>query len=160
MLFDISLKAMLMGFNGLLIESHHNPEQALSDKDQQITPADLSVMLDRLTRILGKSEREAFTPADNIDELRLQIDSFDQELLGTLMERMRVSRMIGKCKQNGKMDVFQSGRWKELLDSRLAQSKFMGLREEFVKSIFNFIHEESVTTQLCSEIEHKYVTLK
>lgn len=141
----VAMKAMDLGFDGLIIESHCNPDEAWSDKNQQLTPVDLKTLIERIARraAAGVTTEES----DNLEELRSQIDYCDHELLFTLFDRMRVSEKIGKYKKERSLSVIQMNRWAEILSSRLSEGSKMGLREEFVEGLFNYIHQESVNLQ-------------
>jgi chorismate mutase len=141
----VATKAMDLGFDGLIIESHYNPDEALSDKNQQLTPADLKILIDKLARRTTSSL--PVEESENLEDLRSQIDYCDHELLFTLLDRMRVSEKIGQYKKNRSLAILQMNRWNEILNSRLSEGRRMGLREEFVEGLFNYIHQESVNLQ-------------
>jgi len=145
LIYQVAKKALSLGFDGLIIESHIDPDNALSDKDQQVTPDNLISELSKLY-----SERlatEKGEEQEDLDELRNHIDSCDHDLLMTLVNRMKVSEKIGKFKKEKKLSVFQQNRWNELLESRLSEGKDIGLSEEFIAGLFKFIHQESVNRQ-------------
>jgi len=131
-----------MGFDGLIVESHCNPDSALSDMSQQITPEVLNFILNSLSL-----RSETFT-TENINLLRQQIDSVDNELLEILNKRMRVCREIGQYKKEHGMTVLQTGRYDDILRSRVALANEMGLNPDFIRNILTLIHEESVRLQL------------
>lgn len=138
----LSQQAMDLGFDGLIIETHCKPDCAWSDKDQQITPEVLSVILNTLVI------RETSQPTENLASLRQQIDQLDDQLLELLAKRMRVSTEIGLFKKANNMSVLQSGRYDEILTKRIKQGVELGMSEEFIQIILEAIHEESVRTQL------------
>lgn len=131
-----------MGFNGLIVESHCNPDCALSDMSQQVTPEVLNFILNSLA-----IRSETYT-TENITLLRQQIDGVDNELLEILNKRMRICREIGQYKKEHGMTVLQAGRYDDILRSRIAQAKEMGLNPEYIREILVLIHEESVRMQL------------
>ena len=138
----LSQQAFDMGFDGLIIESHCNPDCAWSDAAQQITPERLGEILRKLVL------RDTPVEAENLAQLRGQIDELDNELLDVLSRRMNVSREIGEYKLSHKMPVVQSARFGDILSSRIRAAKELGMSEEFMKSVFSAIHEESVRVQL------------
>ena len=142
LLAPISQQAIDMGFNGLIVESHINPESALSDAAQQITPVALGEMLQALV------VRHAKSPTETLTLLRQQIDNIDTELLDVLNRRMAVSRQIGEYKQEHQMSVLQADRYSDILASRIEAARQMGMSPEFTKAILETIHQESVNQQL------------
>jgi len=138
---SLSQQALDMGFDGLIIESHCNPDCAWSDKNQQITPEVLSVILDNLVY------RDAPAPAESLVQLRRQIDQLDNELLEVLAKRMNISREIGTYKRDHNMPVVQPNRYGDVMSTRILAAKSMGIGEEFMRSILSAIHEESVRLQ-------------
>ena len=143
-LLDISQKAMDLNFDGLIIETHCNPDKALSDASQQVTPDGLQRILDRL--IFRDSEvREdlMFTLA----ELRDEIDKLDDRIINLLEDRMHVSEKIGAYKKENNITILQTGRWDDMLKSRLRLGSRKGLSEEFMIKLFRSIHQESINHQ-------------
>lgn len=135
-------QAMDLSFDGLIVESHCDPDCALSDSAQQITPDVLDYVLNLLVI------RNETQTTENLSQLRSQIDSIDEQLLELLAKRMRVSREIGVYKKEHNMPVLQSPRYSELLEKRASMGKTMDLSTEFVKEILKEIHEESVRQQM------------
>ena len=133
---------MDLGLDGLIVESHCNPDCAWSDAAQQITPDVLDYILNLLVIRKGHQSTES------LHELRLQIDARDNELMEILAKRMRVCREIGTFKKEHNMTVLQTGRYNEILDKRGAQGTLCGMDADFVKQVFEAIHEESVRQQL------------
>ena len=138
----LSQQALDMGFDGLIIESHCNPDCAWSDAKQQVTPEVLRVILDNLVY------RDTPVPAENLTNLRRQIDNLDNELLDILGKRMNISREIGEYKKKHNMPIVQSGRFGDIMTTRILAAKAMGMSEEFMRSVFSAIHEESVRVQV------------
>ncbi len=134
--------AMDLGFDGLIVESHCAPDKAWSDATQQITPDILGYIFSLLV------VRETTQSTENLDALRQQIDECDNQLIEILAKRMRVSREIGLFKKEHNMTVFQSGRYDEILNKRGIQAVQCGMASEFMKKVFEAIHEESVRQQL------------
>jgi len=149
LVFQVARKAMGFGFEGLMIESHCDPESALSDKAQQVEP---SVLLSELGRIMSEIVESVTGEEDEeLDELRKSIDSCDYDLLVTLVNRMKVSEKIGQFKKDHNLPVLQQGRWDEVINSRLSKASSIGLSEEFISGLFDFIHKESLKQQDKSE---------
>ena len=138
----IAQQAMDLNFDGLIIESHCNPDCALSDAKQQLTPAVLDYTLNMLVI------RDNVQTTENLSVLRKQIDELDEQLLTLLAKRMRISQEIGTYKMEHNMPVLQSGRYDQLLKSRQDMGSKLNLSGEFVDSIVKAIHEESVRVQL------------
>lgn len=138
----LAQQAMDMGFDGLFVEAHCAPDQAWSDKTQQITPQALARLIENLVI------RETATTTDNLNELRAQIDKLDDRLLELLAERMRVACEIGRCKKEHGMPVLQTRRYEELLSRRAAQAVELGMDEAFMRSVLQAIHEESIRQQM------------
>ena len=135
-------QAMDPGFDGLIIESHSSPDNAWSDAKQQVTPDVLDFIIDRLVI------RNIISSTESIEALRSQIDECDNSLLDILAKRMRISREIATYKREHNMTVVQATRYNEILDKRGAQGVLCGMSDEFVRTIFERIHEESVRQQL------------
>ncbi len=141
LIYPISQQAMDLGFDGLMVETHINPSAALSDKEQQITPA----LLDKIIKLLVIRDRTE--PSEYLADLRREIDELDDRLLNVLSKRMSISREIGKYKMDNNMQVLQPLRYDKMVTSRIAQALGLELDEEFVKQILESIHEESVRQQ-------------
>lgn len=135
-------QAMDLGFDGLIIESHCNPDSAWSDAKQQVTPDVLDFILDKLTI------RNITQSTESLEALRRQIDECDNSLIELLSKRMRISREIGQYKREHDMTVVQTGRYTEILDKRGAQGVLCGMSGDFMKVVFEAIHEESVRQQI------------
>lgn len=138
----IAQQAMDMGFDGLIIESHCSPDDAWSDKSQQITPEVLNFIINTLVI------RETTQTTENLTLLRQQIDQVDNELVELINKRMRVSREIGQYKKEHSMPVVQIGRHDVILKTRMKMAEEMGMSGEFMKEVFQAIHEESVRQQI------------
>ena len=145
LIFEISQKAMDLNFNGLMIETHINPEKALSDADQQITPNELKTLLSRL--ILRKADIENTMLLTTLEELRQEINSYDNNLLNILEKRMAVSKLIGEYKKKHNITILQTSRWDEILRRQIEIAEKKGLSEEFIVKIFRAIHQESINHQ-------------
>nr|WP_321487387.1 chorismate mutase [uncultured Draconibacterium sp.] len=142
---EISQKAFDMGMEGLMIESHRDPSCALSDAGQQLTPADLGKMLDKL---VIRYENAGNPDFDNqLDVLRNRIDAIDAELLETLASRVQIVKQIGEYKRDNNVTALQINRWTQLMENRVKLGKSMDVNETFVKILFQLIHEDSVRMQ-------------
>ena len=146
LVFQVARKALSLGFDGLIIESHYDPDVALSDKAQQVKPEDLINELKQIVTDSRSMQNES--ESEELEELRHRIDTCDHDLLVTLVNRMMVSEKIGKYKKKKKLSVVQNNRWNEILKSRLSEGRSIGLSEEFITGLFNYIHQESVNRQM------------
>ena len=138
----LSQQALDMGFNGLIIESHCQPDCAWSDAAQQITPEILNYILHTLVI------RDSHQSTENLALLRQQIDQIDNELLDILAKRMRVSREIGQYKKEHRMPVLQANRYNDVIKTRLKIGEDMAMSTDFLKAVLLAIHEESVRQQI------------
>ena len=139
---EVSQQAMDLGFDGLIIEAHCSPDCAWSDKAQQVTPEALAYIIRNLVI------RDESITTESLTELRSQIDKLDDQLLELLSRRMRVSRDIGQYKKEHNMPVLQTQRYEELLARRAGQAGQMGMDREFMRTVLQAIHEESIRQQM------------
>ncbi|MBO4786375.1 MAG: bifunctional 3-deoxy-7-phosphoheptulonate synthase/chorismate mutase type II [Prevotella sp.] len=135
-------QAMDLGADGLIVESHCDPDKAWSDAKQQVTPDVLDYILSLLVI------RDDTVTTEGISQLRKQIDELDNQVMDVLAKRMRVCREIGQYKKEHNMTVLQAQRYNEILDKRGAQGSLCGMDSEFIKKIYEAIHEESVRQQI------------
>jgi len=140
---SLSQKSLDLGYDGLMVEVHHNPEKAWSDKNQQVTPEAFHHILRSLV-IRDENSREEST---KLDCLRKQIDRIDDDLLELLAERMGVVTEIGGVKKEQSITILQSGRWQQILGKLEERGKGMGLSQGFLNEIFKSIHQESINHQ-------------
>ena len=138
----LSQQSMNMGFDGLIIESHCDPDCAWSDAVQQVTPDTLQLILDTLVTPTTQQTTESLAA------LRQQIDRIDNDLLEILSKRMRVSREIGQYKKEHSMPVVQPGRYNDIMATRVKAGTDMGIGADAMRTILLAIHEESVRQQL------------
>ena len=138
----LSQQALDMGFDGLIIESHCDPDCALSDKSQQITPEVLNFILNTLV------VRDNAQSTESLTLLRQQIDQIDNDLIELLAKRMRVSREIGQYKKEHSMQIVHTNRYDDILKSRIKLAEELGMSGNFMQSIVEAIHEESVRQQI------------
>ena len=137
-------KAIDLATNGLMIETHCNPETALTDAEQQITPESLKSLISNLIINKSKSNNADFL----LHELRSQIDNIDEELLNLLAKRSKISTQIGVIKKENNLAVLQLDRWNTILSNYIERGKTLGLKEDMVKDIFELIHKDSIDRQL------------
>ncbi|MDO4497737.1 MAG: bifunctional 3-deoxy-7-phosphoheptulonate synthase/chorismate mutase type II [Bacteroidales bacterium] len=135
-------QAMDLGFDGLIVESHRNPDEAWSDAKQQLTPEALKQVLSELV------VRDTVKTTEDLVSLRQQIDEIDDKILEILAKRMRLSGEVAQYKKENNMPVLQAGRYDEILTNRSEQGARMGMSAEFVKEVFEAIHAESVRKQI------------
>ena len=135
-------QAMDLGFDGLIVESHCDPDKAWSDAKQQVTPEVLDYILSLLII------RDENITTESIQQLRKQIDELDNQLMDLLAKRMDVCREIGRYKKEHNMTVLQTSRYNEILEKRGVQGSLTGMAPEFVAKVFESIHEESVRQQI------------
>lgn len=145
MLAAVSQKALDLTFNGLMIESHINPDVALSDAKQQVTPDGLGELLGSLVTREAVSDNPMFVA--NLEALRSDIDRLDQEVLELLGKRMEVAREIGQYKKDNSVTILQMSRWKDVLDTRIKQATSYELSEKFCTQYLQQIHDESIRQQ-------------
>ncbi|RDY58858.1 bifunctional 3-deoxy-7-phosphoheptulonate synthase/chorismate mutase type II [Flagellimonas nanhaiensis] len=145
LVFDISQTALDLNYDGLMVETHHDPNNAWSDAAQQVTPSNLVHMMRDLK--IRKETDEASEYNKKISGLRTQIDELDNELLELLGNRMKVSDEIGQLKKQRNVAVLQSNRWNAILGRMILEGETKGLSEEFVLRMFKAIHQESINHQ-------------
>jgi chorismate mutase len=145
-LHEISQKAMDLNFDGLMLESHIDPDNALSDAAQQITPDELKELLSRL--ILRNPVASDPKLLDVLGELRQQIDIFDEHLLDLLEKRMKVAETIGQYKKENNITILQAHRWDEIVKRVMNKGQAKGLSAEMIDSVFKAIHQESINHQM------------
>lgn len=141
----ISQKALDLDMAGLMIESHINPDAAWSDAKQQVTPAVLGKIISEL--VVRTASVESKTFKDTLSILREQIDQLDDEIMQRLSQRMKISEKIGQYKKENNVTILQVNRWEEIVQTRIALCKAMGLNEEFTNDLLKLIHHESIQVQ-------------
>jgi chorismate mutase len=129
-----------------MLESHINPEKALSDAAQQITPEELKELVSRL--ILRNPSTSDPKLLDVLGELRQQIDVFDDHLIDLLEQRMKVAETIGQYKKQNNITILQSARWDEIVKKVLIKGQAKGLSSELIDTVFKAIHQESINHQM------------
>lgn len=142
---EIAQRSLDLSMDGLMVEVHPNPAVALSDARQQLTPDAFLQMLSALTFHQSSSANTEF--ADFLEQVRNKIDSIDQQIIELLANRMRLVEQIGEYKRNNNVTIFQLRRWEKILESRIECGKKLGLDEEYIKSLLQLVHKESIKKQ-------------
>lgn len=144
LLLETAQRALDLESNGLMIESHFNPDAALTDSQQQVKPTDLKMIIENLTfrKKVGTTDFH-----QKLEILRGEIDKIDNEMIELLSQRFEKVQQIGEIKKNNNITILQLDRWKQLTEDRLAVAKSFGLDENFLLSFFELIHETSIQKQ-------------
>ena len=128
--------------DGLMIEAHIDPKNALTDVAQQVSPMELKAIISSLKVRKQQGKADA-----RLEEYRTSIDELDEQFLEILSKRMEVAEMIGKLKKEQNLAPYQADRWAAVLDDRLKKAGSLKLSKDFVKKVFNLIHMESIGRQ-------------
>ena len=145
MIEKVAQHALDLNMDGLMIESHNNPQKALSDKNQQITPLGLKKIIDKL-QIRKATDFEEETE-ETLSELRKQIDVADYKILEAMAERINIVRNIGKLKKSNKITILQIERWNNIIHDRKKTGLSLGLNKEFLNELLHLIHKEAIYVQ-------------
>lgn len=145
LLEEVSQKALDLNYDGIMMEVHPNPEKALSDALQQVTPDQFLEIKSRLKYRPATSEDVDFM--NTLSNLRLQIDDIDEELISLLFGRMEIVNQIGAFKKQHNISILQTKRWNEIVRRCLEKGKELGLSEQFIHNFLNAIHQESINRQ-------------
>ncbi len=145
MIQDVSQQALDLNFDGLIIETHIDPDNAWSDAAQQVTPTALKQIFKDLK--VRKETDEADDYNSRLAKLRTQIDEYDEKILEVLGSRMKIADQIGLLKKEKNVAILQNKRWNEVLGKMILDGEKKGLSEEFVLQIFKAIHQESINHQ-------------
>ncbi|WP_147676177.1 bifunctional 3-deoxy-7-phosphoheptulonate synthase/chorismate mutase type II [Algibacter pacificus] len=145
MIFDVCQTALDLNFDGLMVETHYDPENAWSDAAQQVTPDSLKQIMRDLK--VKKATETAVSYREPLENLRAQINVVDDQLIDLLGKRMQVADKIGELKKEQNVAVLQSRRWNEILGNMVMEGESRGLSEEFVLKMFKAIHQESINHQ-------------
>lgn len=138
---ELSAQAMSLGYDGLMIESHYDPANARSDRDQQLTPNELKALISSLVQRTDKTDA-------GLSHLRRQLDETDDTIFMLILQRMQISKQIGIFKREHNLPVLQEKRYAKILKNRIAWARKNGLDDEVVKRIMEALHEESCRWQL------------
>ncbi len=144
-LLDVAQKAIDLDYDGLMIESHIDPDNAWSDAKQQVTPERLAQMLETIIWRKEDVNSEEFHAA--LEKLRQQINHLDDELMQILGQRMKIAEKIGEYKKRNDITILQTNRWNALLERAFAAGDKLGLSREFVTKYFDAVHMESISHQ-------------
>jgi chorismate mutase len=142
---EVAQQAIDLDFDGLIIESHIDPDNAWSDAKQQITPEVLKELLEAIRWRKENIASEEFHMA--LEKLRQQINQLDDELLQVLSTRMKVAQKIGEYKKNNDITILQTNRWNEILERAVAKGNKMGLSDDFITKYMDAVHMESIQQQ-------------
>lgn len=142
---SVAQYALDLNYDGLMTETHCDPDKAWSDAQQQITPAAYQQLLDQLVFKKETTDDEAFLA--RLDKIRHIIDDLDVEVLNLLARRMKLSEEIGRHKKDNKISIFQVGRWNEILEKAKDMGRERGLSEGFISHYFSAVHQESISRQ-------------
>jgi len=144
-LMDVAQKAIDLDFDGLMIESHIDPDNAWSDSKQQVTPERLAEMISSIKWRHETAEEKEFITA--LEKLREQINHLDDELIQLLGQRMKIADKIGEYKKNNNVTILQTSRWNQILERAYAKGDQLGLSREFITKYFDAVHMESINHQ-------------
>ncbi len=142
---EVSQRAADLDFDGLIIETHRDPDNAWSDAKQQITPERLGELLNEIRFRKPTSRNKEYII--HLEEMREQIDHLDYELFEVLSSRMKIVDQIGHFKKNNNVTIFQKNRWKEIMDTRSDWAKKLDLSPDFAEDLFKLIHENAIRRQ-------------
>ena len=142
---DVAQQAIDLGYDGLMVESHIDPDNAWSDAKQQITPERLSELLDGIKWRHETSQTAEFVTA--LAKLREQINHIDDELLSLLAQRMKIADKIGQYKKENNITILQTSRWNEILERAVTKGEKLGLGKEFITKYLDAVHLESIRHQ-------------
>jgi chorismate mutase len=142
---EVAQEAINLDYDGLMIETHIDPDNAWSDASQQITPEQLSVLLDGI--IWRKEEITSPEAHAVLEKMRQQINQLDDELLHLLGQRMKIADKIGAYKKENNITILQTRRWNEILERAEKKGQKFGLTKEFIVSYLDAVHMESITHQ-------------
>lgn len=144
-LMEVAQKAIDLDFDGLMIESHIDPDKAWSDAKQQVTPEKLAEMLDAITWRKEDVNSEEVHAA--LEKLRQQINHLDDEMMQILSQRMNLAEKIGQYKKDNNITILQTSRWNEILERAFKRGEKIGLSNEFITKYFDAVHMESINHQ-------------
>jgi len=142
---ELAQKAMDLNMDGLMVEVHYKPKEALSDSNQQLSPAEYCRMMNELEIRCSKPEDVGFI--NNLEELRNQVDSVDHQIIELLARRLEIVDLIGQYKARNNVAVLQMDRWLEILNTRLEQAGLAGLDDSFTERYLKLMHQESIRRQ-------------
>lgn len=144
-LLDVAQKAINLDFDGIMVESHINPDEAWSDAKQQITPVQFGAMLSAIEWRKEDINSDDFHAA--LEKFRQQINHIDDELMQLIGQRMKIAKQIGQYKKDNNITILQTNRWNEILERAYQRGEVLGLSQEFVSRYMDAIHLESINLQ-------------
>ena len=144
-LLDVAQKAIDLDYDGLMIESHIDPDKAWSDAKQQVTPERLAELLDQI--VWRKEDIPSAEYHAALEKLRQQINHLDDELMQIVSQRMKIAEKIGEYKKNNNITILQTNRWNEILQRAFQKGEALGLSKEFITKYFDAMHMESINHQ-------------
>jgi chorismate mutase len=144
-LLEVAQKAIDLDFDGIMVESHIDPDNAWSDAKQQITPDQIKEMVNAIHWRKEDVDSEAFHQV--LEKLRQQINHLDDELMQILSQRMKIAEKIGEYKKNNDVVILQTNRWNEILDRAYKKANPLGLSKEFITRYLDAVHMESINHQ-------------
>jgi len=142
---DIAQEAVDLDYDGLMLETHVDPDNAWSDAKQQVTPERLAEILDGITWRHERTDKKEFNTA--LEKLRAQINQIDDEIMQLLGNRMKVAEKIGEYKKENNITILQTNRWNEILDRGIRKGEKLGLTKDFILKYFDAVHLESINRQ-------------
>jgi chorismate mutase len=142
---EVAQTAIDLDFDGLIVESHIDPDMAWSDAKQQITPEKMGEMVDNIRWRKEDVASEEYHA--NLEKLRQQINNLDDELMQILSQRMKVACNIGEYKKQNNITILQTNRWNDILDRAFQKGEKLGLSKDFVTRYFDAVHMESIQQQ-------------
>lgn len=145
LLAAVSQKSYDLDMDGLMIETHHTPDEAWSDAAQQITPDVFIELINNLT--IRNPETKELNVSQSLETLRSKIDHIDNDLIQLIASRMKAAQQIGSYKKDNNITILQLDRWKEIHDARKLLGEKLGLSDSFLEVILNAIHKESINQQ-------------
>jgi len=145
MILEVTQEALDLNYDGMIIETHNDPDNAWSDAAQQVTPAALKQIFKDLKVRNVSGDSDEFT--SKMTKLRANIDVLDANLLDLLGKRMKVADEIGQVKKDNNVAILQNNRWNEIQEKMIAEGAKKGLTEEFIVKLFKNIHQESIGHQ-------------
>ncbi len=144
-LLEVIQRAIDLDYDGLMIESHIDPDKAWSDAKQQVTPDQLKEMLDKIIWRKEDVNSEEYHAA--LEKLRQQINHLDDELMQILSQRMKIAEQIGEYKKENNITILQTNRWNEIIEKAFTKGEKIGLSKEFITKYFDAVHMESINHQ-------------
>nr|WP_297309576.1 bifunctional 3-deoxy-7-phosphoheptulonate synthase/chorismate mutase type II [uncultured Flavobacterium sp.] len=145
MIQEVSQQALNLNYDGLIIETHIDPDNAWSDAAQQVTPTTLKQICKDL--VVRKKNEESNNYNTELENLRLKIDDLDDKLVDILSKRMKIVDEIGNLKKEHNVSVLQNERWQSIINRMKSEENQKGLTEDFILQLFKLVHQESISHQ-------------